>query len=203
MVAEDEAFAGLKGTVVIGLRKTDGYKWWRADFGQTVDLSFPTEYPEDNDVALFIGDDDARHVLDGHGLPETPELLQHVGNSTLLKKFLDRYTGEQLSFYYHMYGADMGSLYVDVDRGADGTWDDLSIWSRTGQQHTSSSDTFSQGIVDLSSYTGTVRVRFRGVDGNDYRGDIAIDDISVTGTRILPTINITATDASAACESCR
>jgi hypothetical protein len=83
-----------------------------------------------------------------------------------------------LTFYYHMYGADMGTLNVDVYSG--GQWHNA-VWSISGQQHTSSSAAYTQAQVDLSSYSGTIRIRFRGVAAGNYRGDMAIDDIEVTG----------------------
>jgi hypothetical protein len=81
----------------------------------------------------------------------------------------------ELQFYYHMYGSEIGTLNVDV---YDGSWD-LGVWSMSGQQHTSSSDPYTLATVDLSSYTGTIKIRFRGVAAGGWQGDIAIDDISV------------------------
>jgi hypothetical protein len=76
-----------------------------------------------------------------------------------------------------MYGTAMGDLYVDV---YDGTWH-LAVWSRSGQQHTSSSDPWSQAIVDLSDYGNTsgVKLRFRGITGSSYTSDMAIDHINL------------------------
>ena len=77
-----------------------------------------------------------------------------------------------------MYGSAMGSLNVDI---YDGTWNN-SVWSISGQQHTSSADTYTLATVDLSTYTGTIKLRFRGVAAGGYTGDMAIDDIMVIGT---------------------
>ncbi|MBN1766746.1 MAG: glycosyl hydrolase 53 family protein [Sedimentisphaerales bacterium] len=82
-----------------------------------------------------------------------------------------------LTFYYHMYGSNIGTLNVDV---YDGSWHN-GIWSLSGQQHTSSSDPYTQAIVDLSAYTETIRIRFRAVAAGGSRGDMAIDDIEITG----------------------
>ncbi|MFC1677759.1 agmatine deiminase family protein, partial [Planctomycetota bacterium] len=84
-----------------------------------------------------------------------------------------------LQFYYHMYGSAMGSLNVDI---YDGTWNN-SVWSISGQQHSSSADAYTLATVDLSSYTGTIKIRFRGVDSTSYTSDMAIDDITVIGTQ--------------------
>ncbi|MBW8017276.1 MAG: hypothetical protein FVQ82_13920 [Planctomycetes bacterium] len=86
-------------------------------------------------------------------------------------------TNLQLSFYYHMYGSDMGTLNVDVYSG--GSWTD-GIWNLSGQQHTSNGQAYTQATVDLSGYSTPLKVRFRGVAAGNYQGDMAIDDIEIT-----------------------
>ncbi len=89
-----------------------------------------------------------------------------------------------LSFYYHMYGSNMGTLNVDV---YDGTWHN-GVWSITGQQHSSSGAAYTKATVGLDDYTGTIKIRFRGVAAGSYRGDMAIDDIEITAVpRVLDT----------------
>ncbi|MCB0430854.1 MAG: T9SS type A sorting domain-containing protein [Flavobacteriales bacterium] len=82
----------------------------------------------------------------------------------------------QLGFYIHMYGASMGSLYLDVN---DGSWNN-GTWSVTGQQQTAGTDEWIFVQVDLSAYgnLSSVIVRFRGVTGSNYDSDIALDDIT-------------------------
>lgn len=82
-----------------------------------------------------------------------------------------------LTFYYHMYGSDIGTLNVDV---YDGTWHS-GIWSRSGAQHTSTSDPYTQATVDLDSYSGPIQIRLRAAAAGGYLGDMAIDEIEVTG----------------------
>ncbi|MBN1788387.1 MAG: hypothetical protein JW806_08330 [Sedimentisphaerales bacterium] len=81
----------------------------------------------------------------------------------------------QLSFYYHMYGAHIGTLYVDVYNGV---WNE-GVWSISGQQHDYPEDPYTRAIVDLSGFIGTIRIRFRAVAAGGYQGDIAIDDIEI------------------------
>ena len=82
-------------------------------------------------------------------------------------------TGVTFSFYFHMFGADQGTLALDVN----GT----EVWSRTGQQQTSSAANWILADVDLSAFAGecNVSIRFRGETGANFRSDIAIDDILV------------------------
>jgi hypothetical protein len=86
-------------------------------------------------------------------------------------------TNRELTFYYHMYGGNMGTLNVDV---YDGSWNN-GVWSISGQQHTSNGAAYTQAVVDLSAYSGTIRIRFRGVAAGSWQGDMAVDDIEVTG----------------------
>ena len=85
-------------------------------------------------------------------------------------------SNSRLSFRYHMYGSSMGSLYVDVY--SNGSWN--SVWEQTGQQHTGIWSSWTEAEIDLSSYSGDIKIRFRGIDGNSYRGDMAVDDIEVS-----------------------
>ncbi|MCD4694631.1 MAG: hypothetical protein K8S16_00210 [Bacteroidales bacterium] len=86
-----------------------------------------------------------------------------------------------ISFAYHMYGNEMGSLRMDIQTGS--TWTN-SVWSATGQQHASGSSEWTIPTIDLATYGGLsdVKIRFRGTTGNATyhdRGDMAIDQICV------------------------
>ncbi|WP_299278068.1 choice-of-anchor D domain-containing protein [uncultured Psychroserpens sp.] len=90
----------------------------------------------------------------------------------------------QFSFYYHMYGSGMGSLYVELSTNS-GLSYPTTLWSQTGQVQTSHGQAWNLVNLDLTSYVGqTVMIRFRGLTTNDYRSDMAIDDISLTTTVI-------------------
>lgn len=78
-------------------------------------------------------------------------------------------------FDYHMYGADMGTLALEAS--IDGTWS--TVWTRSGDQGNS----WASASVDLSTYLGeTVKLRFKGTTGSSYRGDMTVDNISLTTT---------------------
>lgn len=80
-----------------------------------------------------------------------------------------------MTFDYHMYGSSMGTLYVEVSTNEGSTWVSPAAWSLTGDQ----GNAWVTGqVVDLGSYGGqTVRVRFRGVTGDNYFSDMAIDNV--------------------------
>ena len=84
----------------------------------------------------------------------------------------------ELSFYYHMYGRDMGSLHVDV---FDGSWHS-SVWSRAGQQQISGGNPWLLATVPLSFYSASTftTIRLRSITSSEFQSDIAIDDIQIS-----------------------
>jgi hypothetical protein len=79
----------------------------------------------------------------------------------------------EISFYYHMYGTNMGSLHLDV---YDNTWHN-DVWSLSGNQ----GNTWTNHITNLSAYAnfGVVIIRFRGIRGNGNASDLALDKVCV------------------------
>lgn len=84
-------------------------------------------------------------------------------------------TNPQVSFQYHMYGASMGSLSLQASNDAGNSW--VTVWSKSGDQGNS----WNAATVDLSTYTGDseVRLRFYGVTGSSYTGDMSVDDFKI------------------------
>lgn len=90
-------------------------------------------------------------------------------------------TSPELKFWYHMYGADMGELHVDIL--FNGQWINDIMPVLSGDQ----GNQWLQASVDLTSYIGDiVNIRFRGNTGNDFTSDMAIDDISINETNAPP-----------------
>ena len=92
-------------------------------------------------------------------------------------------TVPQLSFYYHMYGSNMGSLHVDVLNNGNWTNDVIII---DGQQQTSGTSPWMEQALVLNAFTGNIQIRFRGIRGANYESDIAIDDIKVIEAPTCP-----------------
>lgn len=90
--------------------------------------------------------------------------------------------GANLSFYYHMYGDDMGSLSVQVSTDGGTTWS-TDIWSITGNQGNNwvQADV---SLIDLSDES-TVSIRFVAVTGSGYTSDIAIDKVTVDQVKAI------------------
>ncbi|MCK5764420.1 MAG: hypothetical protein KAH26_00490, partial [Bacteroidales bacterium] len=95
-------------------------------------------------------------------------------------------TDPELTFWYHMYGADMGTLSVQVSTDGGSSWSS-DIWSLTGDQGNS----WNEQVIDLNAYTSETDlvIRFTGLTGSGYRSDMAIDDFSITGITGPPTQN--------------
>ena len=95
-----------------------------------------------------------------------------------------------LSFYYHMFGADMGTLALDIAvAGQSFTQDVLTL---TGQQQAAQGDAWVQTFVDLTPYAGQeITIRFRGVRGGSFTSDMAIDTIEINeAPSCLPPTNL-------------
>jgi len=92
-------------------------------------------------------------------------------------------TDPELIFAYHMYGADMGSLSVDLlpEGGSS-----ANLFTVSGQVQTSDSDPWEFAFIDLSSYTtGFAEIFFTGTRGPGFTSDIALDAINITGCPVL------------------
>ncbi|MEL6672709.1 MAG: T9SS type A sorting domain-containing protein, partial [Bacteroidota bacterium] len=89
-----------------------------------------------------------------------------------------------LEFWYHMYGAAMGTLEVGVR--VNGV--DTVLWSISGQQQGSSGAPWERGAIDLIPYKSqSFQVFFKGTDGSSITGDMALDDI---GTFEQPAVDM-------------
>lgn len=80
----------------------------------------------------------------------------------------------KVSFWYHMFGATMGTLQLQADSTGNGTWS--TIWTLTGDQ----GNQWVEASVPVTAYAGTVtRFRFRALTGTSFTSDMAIDDFQV------------------------
>jgi hypothetical protein len=89
---------------------------------------------------------------------------------------LEQITNPALKFWYNMHGDDMGSLRLDLIRNGELVKNIMEpIEGNQGQG-------WNEAVVDLSAYTGQIiNLRFRGKTASGDLGDLAIDDVMVTG----------------------
>lgn len=84
-----------------------------------------------------------------------------------------------LSFSYHMYGSEMGTLSVEVSDDWCITW--TTVWTESGDQGA----VWHQAQVNLSAYSGsTITIRFVGVTANGYRSDMTIDHVCIDSAEV-------------------
>jgi RHS repeat-associated protein len=83
------------------------------------------------------------------------------------------------NFNYHMYGATMGSLTLQVSTNGGSGWSQL--WTASGDK----GNVWLSASVGLSAYLNNeVLIRFVGVTGSSYTSDISIDNITFTAAPI-------------------
>lgn len=96
---------------------------------------------------------------------------------------LSNVSNAELKFWYHMFGAGISALNVDIYTN---TW--TNIYTITGQQQTAQTSPWLQASVNLQAYVGTaVKIRFRTISNGDYRNDISIDDVLLQ--EVIPPTN--------------
>ena len=142
---------------------------WVNDVGDFFDWEFNTATPSPN-----TGPQSGDHTSGSGYFAFTEATNPNNPNqqADLLTPWIDisTLTTPMLTFWYNMYGADMGDLHIDIN---DGTWqnDVLVLSGNNG-------DIWTESNIILSTYSSPVQVRFRGITGTDYSSDMAIDDVS-------------------------
>jgi PKD repeat protein len=98
-----------------------------------------------------------------------------------------------LTFWYHMYGGDMGELHVDLFDGT--TWVNDIVSPVIGDQ----GNIWIEQSINLAAYAGQlINLRFRGITGNGFESDIALDDFTVFDLSSPPAADFTV-DISSEC----
>ncbi|WP_191907005.1 CARDB domain-containing protein [Adhaeribacter soli] len=86
-------------------------------------------------------------------------------------------TAPGIQFWYHMNGATIGSLELEITTNGGNTWTLLPGSTISGAQQTAATDPWLRKTVSLAGNTGTAQVRFKITRGSSFTGDIAIDDV--------------------------
>ena len=88
-------------------------------------------------------------------------------------------------YWYHMYGANMGTLQVDMF--VDGRW----INNITPLLSGDKGNIWKSNDINLNNYLGkTVAFRFKGTTGNGFASDMALDDMGMINTNPNSSSNI-------------
>jgi len=96
---------------------------------------------------------------------------------------LSSLTVPELRFWYHMFGAQTGTIEVAINDGTGWT----SLVSISGQQQTANVDPWLESVIPLSAYVNdTVQIRWTGTRGAGGTGDMSIDDFSIIEAPTCP-----------------
>ena len=112
---------------------------------------------------------------------ETSTSLSRTATSSLRTPCITLPPGAsaEVELYYHMYGAAIGELHFDIERNSGEIVKDVAP-ALVGQQQTASSDPWRPMRFTIPQFGGeTVQLRLRAVYGDSWRGDIAVDAISI------------------------
>ena len=91
----------------------------------------------------------------------------------------------ELQFYYHMFGASIGELHLDLNINGFLIQDIIpAIVGDQGNQ-------WNLRSVDLTPYKGDIRVVFRAVRGTGFQSDVAIDQVVLYDTQPVSVDDIT------------
>lgn len=142
----------------------DDYDWLRDSAGTPSSNTGPSTGADGSTYYLYL------ETSSGSG-------AYNAGDTAILLGPAVDATNIQLIFQYHMYGATIGTLAVDVL--SDGVWI-TDVWSVSGQQQISSSEVYATADVDLSGYNVS-RIRLRATAAGNYMGDMAIDNLTIKG----------------------
>ena len=91
-------------------------------------------------------------------------------------------TVPEMRFWYHMYGAQTGTLTVSIDNGTG--WVD--VFTLSGQQQTALASPWTEVIIPMATYINdNIKIRFKATKINT-SGDIAIDDLTIDEAPACP-----------------
>ena len=96
---------------------------------------------------------------------------------------VDNDPGMELSFWYHMYGAGMGSLEVFLIESDTATGDTTEFFTLSGDQ----GNLWQYAVFDLDSLgvSGDFYLQFHGYRGPSFTSDIAIDNIRIGSPLVI------------------
>ena len=151
----------------LGDWSVDANNWWALDSGGTPSGNTGPSY--DHTLGTALGDYVYLETSSGYAFT-TGATAVFTGPTIQVAN-----EGSAIAFYYHMYGANMGTLALQAELPDTSV---VSLWSKSGQQHASGSVPYDLAEVDLSAQAGlTLQLQFLATAAGNYAGDMAIDDI--------------------------
>jgi subtilisin family serine protease len=141
---------------------------WTHNYGATASLSTGPDADHSGTYYMYIETSSPRVVGEKAQLSSAP-----INVSAL--------TNPELSFWYHMYGATIGTLNVAVEYPY-GSGNYTNVWTLSGDK----GNVWTKATVSLATYIGqTIGLRFEGIVGSSYTGDIAIGDVTIANGLVV------------------
>ncbi len=94
-------------------------------------------------------------------------------------------TDADITFYYHMHGANTGTLKLDISVDDGVNWTNL--FTISGEQHAYGSTPWTLKSINLNSYIRQkAQLRFKAIGTGSSKSDISIDNVTVSGSSNYP-----------------
>ncbi len=165
-----------------------GVGGWTQDTGDNIDFTRDSGGTPSTGTGPFSGNGDTWYMyieasVSGVGHPSMTANLESPCFD------LTAVTSPSFSYSYHMYGADVGTLNVDVSTDNGSTYP-TNLRSFSGNM----SNAWFTDTIDLSAYVGqTIKIRFSATSGattGGWSSDIAVDNVSLNATASAPEIDL-------------
>jgi hypothetical protein len=101
----------------------------------------------------------------------SPSAMYTSGNEAVIEYDIGSTESGYVDFYYHQYGVDQGTLYLEGWNGS--TWTE--IWSSTGDQ----GNQWNHVTTGSSNFVDYSKLRFRDVAAGGWAADVALDLVKV------------------------
>jgi hypothetical protein len=155
---------------------------WRNAGGDDFDwlvYQGPTPTPNTGPSADVSGSGRYAYIETSGSLCNSGRLAYLESNCIRLRKFNSDTCN--LSFSYHMFGANINTLRLQVSEDGGFSW--TTLWQRTGNQ----GNAWQKAYIGLGQYPegAVLKFRFAGLGGNGSLGDIALDNIVFHGSEDL------------------
>lgn len=154
----------------------NGNNNWTLDTNGTASGATGPDDGPDGGQYLYIEASDPNAVSD-------PNAIGFNATARLISPCIDL-TGVRnavFEFDYHMFGADLGTLDIEISTNQGGTWTQVPGALLSGQQQTSNDADWLTRTVDLSTMADEIiQLRIVGITGGGFLSDIAIDNLRFT-----------------------
>lgn len=161
---------------------------WTQDTDEDFDWATRTGGTPSSNTGPSEAADGATYIYLEASDPNSPSKVATITSGAF---DLSTLTTPKLSFAYHMYGSNMGTLDLQISTDDGTNW--TSIWQKNGDQ----TNNWITETIDLAAYqSNQVKFRFVGTTGDSFRSDAAIDRIQINNTGALAVTSISPTIAT-------